>query len=193
MQWLVCKVPPMLNVMKKNLLFLLLFLAASISSYGQYVRKGDIAPDFRAMSDDGTEFHLKSTLDQGKYVLLNFSAVSCTYCYVLYPELIKIGRKYPDNLQIVVMYGGYNDHVDTPQLWHQQAQFLYKEHYQKVVDNKLFSVWNTQFLNDVYSNPSKHGWPNLFLISPQGKVVEKSFGSKPEKLNKMIDKHLAAE
>ncbi len=174
----------------KKLLISLLILCASNSVVAQKLGKGDKAPDFTAKTADGTEFNLHQTLESGKYVLLNFTAVECGYCYIIYPHLIKIQQKYPDNLQVVAVYGGVNGKVDTPEQWDQMAQQIYKEYYQKVADNKIFSVWNAGFLDGVYYNISKVGWPNFFLISPDGEIVDKMYGARDEALNKMIDKNL---
>lgn len=174
--------------MTKRLFIVFILCAFAVISHAQVLKKNEVVPDFKGKTTDGTEFHLKEAL-KDKYVLLNFTAINCGYCWVIYPSLINMQEKYKEQLEIVCVY---NLDRDTPEEWEASVKRSYnKEYASKLIDNKLTSVWQASFLNDTHCSPEV-GWPYCFLIGKDGKVI-KRFIPREKALAKLLEKELGKD
>lgn len=160
-------------------IYLLFFAILSV-----YAQK--LAKDFKGVTTDNSEFHLKEAI-RNKYVLLNFTSNGCGYCWRIYPYLIKMQEEYKDQLLIACVHNMDND---TYEDWEKMAKSIYKDNAQKIIDGKLLTIWKASYLCDTYSDPKKNGWPHFFLINKEGVIVKKWFGANEEKLIRALEKEL---
>ena len=123
--------------------------------------KGESAPDFEAVLIDGTPFKLSDL--RGRYVLLDFWASWCLPCRRANPNLAKLQQKYGDKLSIVTIAL-----EKRGEAWKRAAEmdgFTWK--YQIVEHQKLV------MLSDIARKYGVSEIPAKFLISPEGKLLEK--------------------
>ena len=125
----------------------------------RFVRNPDPAPDLKAKDLDGKELSLEAY--KGKVVLLNFWATWCGPCRAEIPSLIRIQEAYKDRLQIIGM------DVDDDN------------------EDKLRAFVKNQGINYpvvMTSDPVRLAYggiaalPTMFVINPEGKVVQKHVG-----------------
>jgi len=122
-------------------------------------RYGMQAPEFRARSIDGKEYRLSSF--RGRYILLDFWAVSCPPCRDAMPTLEAIHREYKDRGLLIIG-------IDVGEERQKVKTFLQKTPapYPTLLDTasdvaKLFNV---------------NSFPTFLLIDPDGKIVDKRVG-----------------
>ena len=139
------------------------------------VRENDMIFDFTAKDASGKAF---STRDfRGEYLLLDFAATGCGPCWQGYPDMIDIVKEYP-NLKVMT----YNQDFAKAG-WQKQAERLN-------INIKWPVLWEGEDKAEVFSKYGIDGWPYFFLISPEGKVVEKWLGSNKGRLVSALKKHL---
>ncbi len=123
--------------------------------------------DFTAQDKDGKSF---STRDyRGKYLLIDFAATGCGPCWSGYPELIAETSKYE---QLEVITFNEDDAIDA---------------WQSIADKRNIKLdwpvlWSGKNKKEVFEIYNINGWPNFFLISPEGKVLDQWMGSGSEHL-----------
>lgn len=118
--------------------------------------------DFTGQNKTGNSFSTKDY--RGKYLLIDFAATGCGPCWAGYPELIAETSKY-DKLQVLT----YNEDEDI-------------DTWQSIADKRGVSLdwpvlWHGKDKKEIFEIYNIKGWPNFFLISPEGKVLDQWMGS----------------
>jgi thiol-disulfide isomerase/thioredoxin len=125
----------------------------------RFVRDPDPAPVFNLKGLDGKDVNLETS--RGKVVLLNFWATWCGPCREEIPGLIELQKHYPDGLQII---GLVVDDDDEGAI-------------RRVIDSKGINY--PVALADSKTRLDYGGigaLPTLFVISAEGRVVQKHVG-----------------
>jgi thiol-disulfide isomerase/thioredoxin len=125
----------------------------------QFVRDPDPAPAFKAKDLDGKDLSIEAY--KGKVVLLNFWATWCGPCRAEIPSLIQLQSVYQDHLQIIGMDVDDDDENELRSFVKQQAI------------NYPVALTPMQ-VRMAYGGIA--ALPTLFVINPQGKVVQKHVG-----------------
>jgi thiol-disulfide isomerase/thioredoxin len=125
----------------------------------RFVRDPDPAPDFKVKDLDGKDLTLAA--HKGQVVLLNFWATWCGPCRAEIPGLIELQEKYKDKLQIIGMVVDEDD------------------------PDNLRDVVKTERINYPVALTSGEvrmayggisALPTVFVINPEGRVVQKHVG-----------------
>lgn len=125
----------------------------------KFVANPDPAPDFKAKDLNGSDINLESL--RGKVVLLNFWATWCGPCRAELPALVQLQSTYKERLQIIGMAVDVED------------------------ENELRSVVKEESINYpvVITTPEVRmayggitALPTVFVVNPEGKVVQKHVG-----------------
>ena len=125
----------------------------------KFVANPDPAPDFKAKDLNGNDINLESL--KGKVVLLNFWATWCGPCRAEIPGLIQLQTTYKERLQIIGLAVDVED------------------------ENELRSVVKEESINYpvVVTTPEVRmayggitALPTVFVVNPEGKVVQKHVG-----------------
>lgn len=164
-------------------LLLALILFSSITIFAQDKKKikiGDKALDFVGYDQNGTQIRL-SDYQNDKYILLNFTAIGCAYCWPTYNEMNIVQEKYKDELKVISFH---YENEDLKNKWYELAA-KYK------IDFKCTSLWNVENKTNVYNYYNVPGWPYYFLIDKNGNILGKWWGTKGlDDLEKKIIKHM---
>ena len=134
------------------------------SAYAQlpiitFVRDPDPAPDFELKELAGKELTLEAS--RGKVILLNFWATWCGPCREEIPELIALQNRYKDRLQIIGLVVDDDD------------------------ENEIRNVIKTEGINypvALADSETRFAYggiaalPTVFVINPEGRVVQKHVG-----------------
>jgi thiol-disulfide isomerase/thioredoxin len=125
----------------------------------RFVSDPDPAPDFKAKDLDGKDLSLEAS--KGKVILLNFWATWCGPCRAEIPSLIELQTKYKDRLQIIGMDVD-DDDEDTVR---------------EVVKSERINYPVTLATLQVRMAYGGIGaLPTVFVINPEGRVVQKHVG-----------------
>jgi thiol-disulfide isomerase/thioredoxin len=125
----------------------------------RFVKDPDPAPDFKVKDLDGKVLSLEAY--KGKVILLNFWATWCGPCRAEIPSLIELQNKYKDGMQIIGMVVDDDD------------------------ENEIRAVVKNETINyPVALSPlpvrMAYGGimalPTVFIINPEGRVVQKHVG-----------------
>lgn len=125
----------------------------------RFVKDPDPAPDFKVKDLDGKDVSLEAY--KGKVILLNFWATWCGPCRAEIPSLIELQNKYKDRMQIIGMVVDDDD------------------------ENEIRAVVKNETINyPVALSPlpvrMAYGGimalPTVFIINPEGRVVQKHVG-----------------
>jgi cytochrome c biogenesis protein CcmG/thiol:disulfide interchange protein DsbE len=125
----------------------------------RFVKDPDPAPDFKVKDLDGKDLSLEAY--KGKVILLNFWATWCGPCRAEIPSLIELQSKYKDRMQIIGMVVDDDD------------------------ENEIRAVVKNETINyPVALSPlpvrMAYGGimalPTVFIINPEGRVVQKHVG-----------------
>jgi thiol-disulfide isomerase/thioredoxin len=125
----------------------------------RFVRDPDPAPDFKLKEITGKELALEAF--RGKVVLLNFWATWCGPCREEIPELIALQNRYKDRLQIVGLVVDDDDEKEI----------------HKVIESEGINY--PVALADTETRLAYGGiaaLPTVFVINPEGRVVQKHVG-----------------
>jgi peroxiredoxin len=164
--------------MRTHLLILLLLISGNVS--GQYLPSGSDAIDFTARSEDQKDFKLSDL--KGKYVLLEFTATGCGYCWKSYPHLTEVQDKFKDTLQVATFH--VFDTLKTR--WNSIAA-------KQNIQVNWIQLWDVENKETIMNQYKIDGMPIFYLINPEGKIVSSWFGYKPKKLDRLLNKHLLAK
>lgn len=137
--------------------------------------KDTIAPDFTFRYWNKNDSLTLSKL-KGKFVIADFSYINCYPCQKAVPALIKLKERNPEKLIVF-----WVDPFDKPE---KLSEFVAK--------NKInFDILLAQrkFAENVYRVP---GYPTMFLINPEGKIVKTHIGFSVDDDKKAI-KHFIQE
>lgn len=166
--------------MKMSRLLFLILLLPALNCFSQYLPEGTEAINFNARTEEGTDFQLSAL--KGKYVLLDFTATGCGYCWESYPHLTEAQEKFKDNLQVVTFH--VYDTLKTQ--WNRIAL-------KRNINVNWIRVWDVENKEAIMNQYKVDGMPIYYLINPEGKIVSSWFGNRPKKLNRILDKHLIAK
>ena len=125
----------------------------------RFVRDPDPAPDFKVKDLDGKDLSLEA--HKGQVILLNFWATWCGPCRAEIPVLIELQNKYKDRLQIIGMVVDDDDESTI----------------RDVVKSESINypvALTTNELRMAYGGIG--ALPTVFVINPEGRVVQKHVG-----------------
>jgi thiol-disulfide isomerase/thioredoxin len=125
----------------------------------RFVRNPDAAPEFQLQSLDGQPVTLSAA--SGKVVLLNFWATWCGPCRMEIPDLIELQKQYKDRLQIISLLVDVEDLEDA------------KDFVRESGINYQVGLATTE-VRLQYGGIS--ALPTLFVLDPQGRIVQKHVG-----------------
>ncbi len=125
----------------------------------RFVRDPDPAPDFKVKDLDGNDLSLEAS--KGKVVLLNFWATWCGPCRAEIPSLVQLQNRYKDRLQIIGMDVD-DDDEDTVR------EVVKREGINYPVALTALQV------RLAYGGIG--ALPTVFVIDPEGRVVQKHVG-----------------
>jgi thiol-disulfide isomerase/thioredoxin len=125
----------------------------------RFVHDPDPAPDFKVKDLEGKEISLQAS--KGKVILLNFWASWCGPCRAEIPGLIDLQNKYKDRVQIIGMVVDDDDENEVRNVVKSEAI------------NYPVAFTNSQVRMD-YGGIA--ALPTLFVINPDGRVVQKHVG-----------------
>jgi thiol-disulfide isomerase/thioredoxin len=125
----------------------------------RFVRDPDPAPDFKAKDLEGKDLSLSAY--KGKVVLLNFWATWCGPCRAEIPSLIQLQNKYKDRLQIIGMVVDDDDESAVREM--------------VTGEGINYPVVLTP-LQVRLEYGGIGALPTLFVINPEGRVVQKHVG-----------------
>lgn len=155
---------------------LLADLSAFINTAG--LKKAEVGGqiiDFKGEDQFGETF----STDQyrGKYLLLDFASTGCGPCWAGYPDMQEQTSKY-DNLQVIT----YNQDYEV-EGWNKLAE-------QRGIKLPWPVLWKGENKLEIFELYNVEGWPLHYLISPEGEVIEKWYGSGGDKLEKKLAAHI---
>lgn len=125
----------------------------------RFVRDPDPAPDFKVKDLDGKDLNLE--MYKGKVILLNFWATWCGPCREEIPSLIQLQEKYKDRMQIIGMDVD-DDDADAV-----------REVVKGEGINYPVALTSVQ-IRIAYGGIG--ALPTVFVINPEGRVVQKHVG-----------------
>jgi thiol-disulfide isomerase/thioredoxin len=140
-------------------LFLLPLISEAQLPVIRFVRDPDPAPDFKAKDLEGKEISLAGS--KGKVILLNFWASWCGPCRAEIPGLIDLQNKYKDRLQIIGLVVDDDDENEVRNVVKSEAI------------NYPVAFSTPQVRLDYGGIPAL---PTVFVINPEGRVVQKHVG-----------------
>ena len=157
------------------MIFGLFFLGNSLFSQNLVtLKKGDTAPNFIEIDDDGNKINLESY--RGKIVLLNFTATYCGPCYETYHPMDALQKKYKEELKIISIHMDQNK-----DLWERRIN-------EKGINFNVSSIWDSDQKDELFEMYGANGFPYFVLINEDGVVKKKWFGNLERKLNKNTKK-----
>lgn len=125
----------------------------------RFVRDPDPAPEFKVKDLDGKDLSLAAY--KGKVVLLNFWASWCGPCRAEIPGLIELQNKYKDQLQIIGMDVDDDSESDVRDVMKSES-----------INYPV--AMTTGQIRMAYGGVT--ALPTVFVISPEGRVVQKHVG-----------------
>jgi len=131
---------------------------------------GRPAPDFQLTDGSGKPVKLASL--RGKVVVLQFWATWCGFCKKAMPEIQKLQETFKDDPSVVIYGINCAQRPNNP-----KPEDVLKE--QKYTYGLLLNGDGVAELYDV------HGYPALFVVGPDGKIVEKQSGAQPDQAAKL--------
>lgn len=125
----------------------------------RFVRDPDPAPDFQVKDLDGKNVTLAA--HKGQVILLNFWATWCGPCRAEIPGLVELQNKYKDQLQIIGMVVDEDDEDNL-------RDIVKSEHINYPV------ALTSPEVRMAYGGIT--ALPTVFVINPEGRVVQKHVG-----------------
>ena len=142
-------------------LVLFLFAGSALAQLPviRFVRDPDPAPSFRLKEFSGNELTLEAS--RGKVIFLNFWATWCGPCRAEIPELIALQNRYKDRLQIIGLVVDDDDEKEI----------------RKVIDSEGINYPVALADPDTrFAYGGIAALPTVFVINPEGRVVQKHVG-----------------
>ena len=142
-------------------LVLFLFAGSALAQLPviRFVRDPDPAPDFRLKEFSGKELTLEAS--RGKVIFLNFWATWCGPCRAEIPELIALQNRYKDRLQIIGLVVDDDDEKEI----------------REVIDSEGINYPVALADPDTrFAYGGIAALPTVFVINPEGRVVQKHVG-----------------
>ncbi len=119
--------------------------------------------------------HLKDL--RGKIVVLDFWTLCCINCIHTLPDLARLERKYANQLVIIGVHSAkYDNEKNTESI---RKAILRYEITHPVVNDADMRIWRAYGV---------HSWPTLYLIDPEGNLVNRGSG---EGLYEALDEAIA--
>lgn len=141
------------------------------------IEKGDNYLDFVGLDQFNNKTSLSRLIEEGKFLLINYTSAYCGYCISAVDELREIHNRYQNSLNVVDLSADpkkddwlksvERDQNSWPSLWDGKGR------YSESALRYNFSVT-----------------PTFLLISPDGKIVDRWIGYKEGKLIKDLEKYL---
>ena len=125
----------------------------------RFVRDPDPAPDFQIKDLDGKALSLEA--HKGQVILLNFWATWCGPCRAEIPGLIELQNKYKNRLQIIGMVVDDDDETAIREIAKSQS-----------INYPV--AFTTPQVRMAYGGIT--ALPTVFIINPEGRVVQKHVG-----------------
>jgi hypothetical protein len=126
-----------------------------------------VAEDFTVTDLDGISFNLFTTLNSGKYVVLDFYYCSCVPCQLNTPKVQFAYQYFGCNTSNVVFYS-----IDTGD--NDAACRLFEENYQSLPGNRFPSVSGVEGGGTaVCSAYGINAYPTVILIAPDQNILER--------------------
>jgi glutathione peroxidase-family protein len=151
-------------------------LNAFLSTYDiEKINIGAQIYDFTGEDRNGNSFNTKDY--RGKYLLLDFANTGCGPCWAGYPDMIEVTSQY-DNLQVIT----YNED-DNIEGWKELAE-------EREIRLEWPVLWYGKNKTEIFEIYNVEGWPLMFLISPEGEVLDAWYGSAKSILVNALQRHL---
>jgi peroxiredoxin len=143
---------------------------------GPLVTVGDVAPDFSVPAFDGSTLRLSDY--RGKFVLIDFWATWCGPCVEEMPNLIAAYRQFAPTGKVEFISLSLDGEPDAPLAFVEREKIEWKQGF--------LGEWSEDPVTKAYD---VGGIPSVFLIGPDGKVLER--GLRGEDIAAAIGKALA--
>jgi len=151
-------------------------LNAFLNTYDiEKVSIGSQIYDFIGEDRNGNTFNTQDY--RGEYLLLDFANTGCGPCWAGYPDMIEVTSQY-DNLQVIT----YNED-DNIEGWKKLAQ-------ERNIRLDWPVLWYGKNKTEIFEIYNVEGWPLMFLVSPEGEVLDAWYGSAKNLLTSALNKHL---
>ena len=137
--------------------------------------KPEIAPNFVIIDIDGNEIDLSAL--KGKRVVLDFWATWCPPCRQSIPEMVKLQKKYEDELEIIGISLDDPLKLDDSSL----RKFMKKNKM-----NYRVARLTQEIMQSYFKEGEKILIPTLFIIDSKGNLREKLVGFEPGRLEAIM-------
>ncbi len=161
----------------RRILFLFILTVSSTFIFAQdpytFVKKGDVAPNFKIEMQDGTTKQLSEL--KGKVVWINFFATWCPPCRKELPVLEKeVYEKFKNRNDFEVLVIG-REHD-----WQTVTKFK--------TDNNFVLPFYPDPNREIFSKFAKQNIPRNFIIDKEGKIAVISTGYVKSEFDKIVAK-----
>ena len=124
------------------------------------VHEGEMMVDFELYDYDDKPHHLNEFVGSGKYTILEFSGLSCGPCHMAKPVLEELYKENKDRFEMITIS------TDMEKVWKK-----------KPLGEVSWHEWNDhKSAMEITQKYGVMGIPTFFIISPDGKVENKSVG-----------------
>ena len=155
------------------IIFLVLFFVSACHGKD----KPETAPDFFIIDIKGNVIDLPAL--KGKIVVLDFWATWCPPCRQSIPEMVKLQKKYKDDLEIIGIS------LDDPSKLDDSGLIKFME---KNKMNYKVARSTQEIIQSYFKKGEKILIPTLFIIDSKGNLREKLVGFEPGQLEKIMRK-----
>ena len=138
------------------------------------VNVGELASNFEKTALDGSSFQLSD--QKGKYVLMDFWGTWCQPCIASLPKLREVNASYAEK-GLVTLSVAYDDDIGMVRKGVAEHQLDWINIFQARKDKDKNTITNLFKVS---------GFPTLILIDPNGKIVFRLSGFRPEKYSELI-------
>jgi len=114
---------------------------------------------------------------KGKVVLINFWATWCVVCKAELPHLVDLQKSYKDKFEIIAVNMGNTD--GTFQTNEELKSFMVENEMNFTVTNSTENFKLADAMGGIRSIPT------MFMVNPEGKIIQKYVGIVPEEMMEM--------